>query len=99
MKLTDRRFFAIWLVLLLLASVPVLSVVQPPLADYPNHLARVYIWISSVSALAVPHVQPVWALQPNMAFELIVGPVSEIVSLEDAGRAFVVLTGRVRIFV
>lgn len=92
MKLTDRRFFAIWLVLLLLASVPVLSVVQPPLADYPNHLARVHIWMSSVSDWAVPHVQPVWALQPNMAFELIVGPLSEIVSLEDAGRAFVVLT-------
>jgi len=88
----SRRFFVIWLALLVMASFPVLSVLQPPLADYPNHLARVYIWMSSASAQAVPHVQPVWALQPNMAFELIVGPLSQIVSLENAGRTFVVLT-------
>lgn len=90
--MSSRRFFVIWLVLLGIASLPVLTVLQPPLADYPNHLARVYIWMSSASTQAVPHVQPVWALQPNMALELIVGLLSQVVSLENAGRAFVVLT-------
>lgn len=90
--MTARRYFAIWLILLVIASLPVFSVVQPPLADYPNHLARVHIWLMSGTANSVPHVEPVWALQPNMAFELIVGPLSEVISLENAGRAFVVLT-------
>lgn len=92
MKFTRRRFFAAWLLLFLLASVPVLSVEQPPLADYPNHLARVHIWLMSGSAGAVPHVEPVWALQPNMALELVVGLLAQFMALESAGRAFVLLT-------
>lgn len=92
MKFTARRFFAAWLLLILLASVPVLSVEQPPLADYPNHLARVHIWLMSGSADAVPHVEPVWTLQPNMALELVVGLLAHFIALESAGRAFVLLT-------
>lgn len=45
MNVTGGSFFAVWLVLFFLASVPVLSMVQPPLADYLNHLARVHIWL------------------------------------------------------
>ena len=88
MKFTARRFFAAWLLLILLASVPVLSVEQPPLADYPNHLARVHIWLMSGSADAVPHVEPVWTLQPNMALELVFAFLPFFIAWEGAGRAF-----------
>lgn len=73
------------------AFLPVLSVDQPPLADYPNHLARVHVWLSQGTSNVVPNVKPVLALQPNMAFELVAGFLTIFMPLEQAGRGFVLL--------
>lgn len=92
MRLSGFQYFFIFGFLLWLVFIPILSVDQPPLADYPNHLARVYIWLTHNSPEAVPSVEPVLALQPNMAFELVTGLLSVFMPLEQAGRGFVLLT-------
>ncbi|MGD9774879.1 hypothetical protein [Diaphorobacter sp.] len=92
MKLTGRQYLSALMVLIVLAFVPVLSVDQPFLADYPNHLARVHVWLSHISNDPVPNVEPVWALQPNMAFELVTGFLTLFMPLKHAGHGFILLT-------
>ncbi|MFN3736705.1 hypothetical protein [Hydrogenophaga sp.] len=92
MKISGWQYALIVSFLLLLACIPIFSVDQPPLADYPNHLARVHIWLNYGTSSEVPNVVPVWAIQPNMAFELFVALLSVFMPLEQAGRWFVVLT-------
>ena len=89
MKLSGAQYFSILAVFLVLVFLPILSVDQPPLADYPNHLARVHVWLMHGSSDAVPFVEPVWALQPNMVFELVTSLLSLFMPLEQAGRGFV----------
>ena len=92
MKLSGAQYFSILAVFLVLVFLPILSVDQPPLADYPNYLARVHVWLMHGSSDAVPFVEPVWALQPNMVFELVTSLLSLFMPLEQAGRGFVLLT-------
>lgn len=92
MRLSSLRYaFGISL-LLLLTFIPVFTVEQPLLADYPNHLARVHIWLTHNSPQPPPGVNPVWALQPNMALEIVTALISSVIPLEYAGKIFILLT-------
>ena len=70
--------------LLLLA--PLLLVDVPPLLDYPNHLARLYLLahgsdIPSLAPLFTPH----WAIIPNLAVDLAY-PLLTLLPVHIAGR-------------
>ena len=83
--------YLVWLSLGLLFTIaPVIIIQHPPLADYPNHLARVFVWLAHGTLQEVPNLRPVWALQPNMAFDLIVGGLAQFMPLNVAGRIFIV---------
>lgn len=90
--LSDRQYYLVLVLLMLVAIFPILANNHIPLADLPNHLARVHIWQVSGTDNAVPFVSPVWALQPNLALDLIVGAFATIMPIEDAGRVFIILT-------
>src|ERR1700683_3485584 len=62
---------AFYLVVLGLLAVPIMSVLVPPLADYPNHLARMHILAAYAgsSALQANYVAA-WELSPYLAIDL-----------------------------
>ena len=85
-----------WYLLVALCLVlvaPLMLADVPPLSDYPNHLARLFVlaFIRTDPVLArfyVPH----WAIIPNLALDLTVPPLLRIFPVHLVGRAIVGLT-------
>src|SRR5262245_21093589 len=76
-----------------MAFLPTLTLDFPPLVDYPNHLARIHIFRHySASAELQTYYLPVLSAQPNLAMDLIVLPLAQLVSLQLAGKIFICLT-------
>jgi len=75
----------------LLALVPLLMVPVPPLADYPNHLARMHVigTIGGDPDLA-RYYEIHWRVIPNLAMDLIVPPLARIMCIYDAGRIYAI---------
>lgn len=72
---------------------PLLWASVPPLVDYPNHLARMWILAQdgNIAPLADNYVVH-WQLVPDLALDLIVPPLAHIMPLDVAGRVFIALT-------
>lgn len=91
--LSAVRFWSLFGVLLALAAMPVLRAEVPPLFDYPNHLARMYL------LLHLPDSEPLrrfyelhWAPVPNLAMDAVVPLLARAMPLDWAGKLFVVAT-------
>lgn len=85
-----------WLAILgagLVLAAPLLVTDLPPMGDYPNHLARMYVitHIGNDPILARIY-EVVWNVVPNLAMDLIVPSLSHLVSLSVAGRLFIALS-------
>jgi hypothetical protein len=92
-ELPGKTFAIIALALLLAASLcPVLLVRIPAMADYPDHLARMYILNAAGTADQNPFYQIVWALYPNLAMDVLVPPLARLVGAEVATRMFLLLS-------
>lgn len=80
-------------VLTVIVLVPVFSVAVPPLADYVNHLARMYVIASGGRD---PHLAAFytidWQLIPNLAMDLIVPVFARVTDVYSAGQIFTALT-------
>ncbi|MBS0640639.1 MAG: hypothetical protein JSS43_12245, partial [Proteobacteria bacterium] len=90
---TRSRVFWIDAAVVAVTILPLLLTQHLPLADLPNHLARMYIlrdWHNSpnLQAFYVPH----WALVPNLALELFVLALRPVLSPDGAVRAFCIVT-------
>ena len=87
------RLLAASLVLVPLTLSPLLWASVPPLVDYPNHLTRMWILAQNgaVPELAQNYVVA-WRLLPNLAMDLVVPALAQIMPLEIAGRLFIALT-------
>src|SRR5262249_56623512 len=72
---------------------PLLWVSVPPLIDYPNHLARMWVLVEDgrITALAQNYAVH-WRLGPNLAMDLIIPPLAPVMPLEVAGRPFIAIT-------
>jgi hypothetical protein len=72
---------------------PLLSVQIPPLVDYPNHLARMWILVhgAEIPELANNYTAH-WRILPYLAMDLVVPALSQVMPVEQAGRAFIALT-------
>jgi hypothetical protein len=89
---TSRGTIAILAFATLLALVPVLGVTLLPLADYPNHLARMHV-IGTIAAdpdLA-RYYQIHWQIIPNLVMDLVVPPLARIVDIYHAGQIYAVV--------
>ncbi|HVH75913.1 MAG TPA: hypothetical protein VM755_13445 [Stellaceae bacterium] len=77
----------------LLTISPLFWVRVPALVDYPNHLARMWILAQhgQFPALSANYLVA-WRILPDLAMDLIVPPLTRIISIETAGRVFVALT-------
>src|SRR5690348_14248958 len=82
-----------YLVLGALTLSPLLWVRIPPLVDYPVHLARMSVLLhdGDGSAIATNYVAH-WRLLPNLAIDLVVPVLAQIMPLELAGKLFVALS-------
>ncbi len=78
----------IWLICAVLVA-PLLLVDVPPLLDYPNHLARLFVAAHAddpgLAAMYVPH----WAVLPNLAVDLLGPPLLWLLPVHVAGRVLI----------
>ncbi len=59
----------------------------PPLLDYPNHLARLFVLaFGSADPVLQRFYQPHWAIIPNLALDLTVPPLLHVLPVHLAGR-------------
>jgi hypothetical protein len=79
-------------VLLLAAALPILAFKIPILADYPNHLARMYAiaWLDQDKLLA-NYYSIEWHVVPNLAVDAIVPLLARLIGIYAAGKLFVLL--------
>jgi hypothetical protein len=71
---------------------PLLWASVPPLVDYPNHLARMWILVhrTDIPELARNYVVH-WRILPDLAMDLVVPLLSAVLPVELAGRVFIAL--------
>jgi hypothetical protein len=73
--------------LMTLLTVPLFSTVLPPLFDYPNRLARLYLLMEGGNAFYAVRWEPL----PNLAQDLIVPPLAGLMPLALASKLFLVM--------
>jgi hypothetical protein len=80
------------LVLGLLLAAPLVAVPIPFLLDYPNHLARMHVLATGMASPALQAMfRTTWAFIPNMAMDLVVPVLAQVIPLTVAGKLFVAL--------
>jgi hypothetical protein len=88
-----RVFAALFLALFALACAPLLLTPLPPLVDYPNHLARMYLLATLDRLPALQQYYAIaWRPVPDLAMDAVVPPLLRILPLEWAGKLFVAVT-------
>lgn len=93
MKFNWSKFSLIYGALLAVALAPIWTVAVPPLVDYPNHLARMYILAHAGNSEILRNFYEVhWAVLPNLAMDLVVPPLARVFPIEVAGKIFLSLT-------
>lgn len=81
------------LTLVCIALIPVMLVEIPPLVDYPNHMARMYILADKGHSPWLRHYYEIhWNILPNLAMDLVVPPLIRVLSIETAGKVFIGMT-------
>jgi hypothetical protein len=81
--------FAAVAVLLLL---PLAMSDVPPLLDYPNHLARMYVLAFPDDPVLSQFYAQHWSIMPNLAIDVLVPPLLRVVPVHLAGRLMVAMT-------
>ena len=82
------RIFAVFALLLAVVCTPLFSTVLPPLADYPNHLARLRLIANGGSEFYAVR----WAALPDLAGDLVVPALARAMPFELAAKLFLVLS-------
>jgi hypothetical protein len=83
----------LWAICGMIILSPLLWVRLPPLVDYPNHLARMWILAHGAEIPELADNYTVhWRILPNLAMDLIVPPLARAMPIEEAGRVFLALT-------
>ena len=86
---TAYLYAAAYAVFFMLAVIPIWRVSHPPLLDYPNHLARMYI-ISHASQVPINQYYEIrWAIVPNLAMDLVVPFLNQLFPLTVAAKLFI----------
>src|SRR5262245_19593707 len=85
------RSAAVFAAMLLAVCYPVLTTRIPPLADYPNHLARIFIqaYADQLPTLGT-YYQSLIRGQPNLAMDLFVLALTPVMSVELGGRLSII---------
>jgi len=75
-----------------LALAPVLAVTIPPLADYPNHLARMHVIATGGADPDLARYYEIhWQIIPNLIMDMVVPLLARVTDIYHAGQAFTVI--------
>ena len=92
-KLSGRSYAFIFLALLVVTLLPFALCSPLPLADYPNHMARMHILANlDKSADLARYYALDWGFVPNLAMDVLVPPLISFMSAEAATLLFTALT-------
>ena len=88
---TGAQALVMFLVCLLLISIPIWTHPLPPLSDYVNHLARMHV-IATIdkNPNLAKFYQIDWAIIPNLTMDLVVPWLTRFVNVYVAGKIFTV---------
>ena len=76
-----------------LIVLPLFYTQVPPLEDYPNHLARMFILAQGSHNAFLSHFYEIdWAAIPNLIMDLVVPPLVPLFGIYAAGRIFIAAT-------
>ena len=91
---SQRRAVALgFLLLAVIALIPIASVELPPILDYPNHLARMHILAALPGATDLARFyRAVWTPIPDLAFDAIVPSLAHVIPVEIAMRLVLAAT-------
>jgi hypothetical protein len=85
-----RQVLVVALLLLCISLTPLVLVHIPPLVDYPNHMARMYILADGGrSAYLRQYYEIHWDILPNLAMDVLVPAIAVVVGIEAAGKVFI----------
>lgn len=88
-----RAYAAAWLAVAVVLCVPIWLPSIPPLSDFYNHLARLYILAHHDAIPAYRALYAVeWGPMPNLALELVGLPLLRVLDLETTGKVFLTAT-------
>jgi hypothetical protein len=90
--LPSRGVALAFAILFALSCVPLLLTELPPLLDYPNHLARMYLLRHLPDAGLARYYMVEWAPIPDLGMDAIVPFLARGMPLEWAGKLFIALT-------
>lgn len=92
-RLRGWHIAAIHTVLIAVVLAPMALAQYPPLVDYPNHLARIYILSALGDDPILSQIYAAnWSIIPNLAMDLLLVPLAKLVPIHLLGRLFVILT-------
>jgi hypothetical protein len=78
LSMFQARDTGLFLALLAFAVNPTLIVDIPAMADYPNHLARMYLLVEGGTADSNPFYEITWKMYPNLGMDLIVPQIARL---------------------
>jgi hypothetical protein len=86
----NLAWWCVLLVLCLVLVAPLTIADVPPLLDYPNHLARLFVLASlPADPVLARFYEPHWSIIPNLALDLTVPPLLRMFPVHIVGRAVV----------
>jgi hypothetical protein len=90
---SERSFAVMWLCVAAALIVPIWLPSIPPLSDFYNHLARIYILAHRDDvALYRAYYDADWGAMPNLALDLIGTPLLAVLDLATVAKTFLSLT-------
>ena len=88
-----RIFWGGFTALLVLQCLPFFLIRVPPLTDYPNHLARIYILgVGAADRFLSQYYVPAWDLLPNLGFDIPTLLFFRVLPIYAAGKPTLILT-------
>jgi len=84
-----RKLSVPFLLLYLIVVYPLWAIPAPPLIDYPNHLARIFILANPQHPILAQFYESHWGVLPNLAMELFATPLAMLLPVELAGKLFI----------
>jgi hypothetical protein len=86
-----NQIFALFLGLCAVISIPVLTHKLPPLSDYVNHLARMYVIDAAGHDAYLDRFYEIhWQIIPNLMMDMVVPTLARIVNVYLAGQFFLI---------
>jgi hypothetical protein len=86
------KYVIFHVLVMLITLAPFLIFDMPGISDYPNHLARMHLLVDWPDHPASKFFDVVWFLTPNLAMDIIVPAFGQILGVEAATRAFLVIS-------